>query len=347
MTSSKLENVQALRAVAAIMVLIGHGWGMTPYPLAQDFINSFSYSGVDFFFVISGFIISKTVSDRQPFIGSPWRAAAAFFMSRAVRIFPAYWLVCAVTSAFAACGYFNLAMDHRPLWRILTLSTNVNWLVPQAWTLCYEMYFYVVVTLLIGLFPTRIFQAIAAWLAITAAAIIFLLIMKTANTRVYLDGRMLEFGLGAATFLTIRSGTERLWQPAIMVGVAWWALGAFLTRETWHNTAPLLCVLAFGLPAALIIYGLVEAEKRQTIPSPKFLVSLGDVSYEIYLWHFLLIGLMVRVGLDQAWYTTFALLFFPILVAYAAKHLVLRTIRLARGQASIGTQLPWQIQSNL
>jgi peptidoglycan/LPS O-acetylase OafA/YrhL len=47
----------------------------------------------------------------------------------------------------------------------------------------------------------------------------------------------------------------------------------------------------FGLPAALIIYGLIEIKKHV----PKLFVYLGDASYTIYLFHYLVFGLIVKV----------------------------------------------------
>ena len=72
-----LSSIQVLRGIAAVMVVMFHGLGFQ--------IGS---SGVDIFFVISGFIMFHTNRNAFGLTG----AAILFFKRRLLRIAPLYWL---------------------------------------------------------------------------------------------------------------------------------------------------------------------------------------------------------------------------------------------------------------
>src|SRR4051794_15071476 len=90
-----LQSLQACRAMAAILVVLyhtSHGifrldkyFGHKPFGHVFDF----GFAGVDFFFVLSGFIMMH-VHGRD--IGQP-RAFASYLWKRFSRIYPAYWIV--------------------------------------------------------------------------------------------------------------------------------------------------------------------------------------------------------------------------------------------------------------
>ena len=99
-----IANVQALRAVAALMVSIGHGAhpGIMPLTL-RALLSSCAYAGVDVFFVISGFIVSQAALRAGSRVRHEGRVVPAFDFAcrRFFRIFPLYWIVLAVAIAFA------------------------------------------------------------------------------------------------------------------------------------------------------------------------------------------------------------------------------------------------------
>ena len=85
-----LQNIQALRALAALLVVFVHLGKL----LGGINIPPFGHAGVDIFFVISGFIMIYTTIDRQP---SPW----TFVSHRLARITPIYWTVTLTVFAIA------------------------------------------------------------------------------------------------------------------------------------------------------------------------------------------------------------------------------------------------------
>src|SRR5262249_39672775 len=136
-----LDSLQALRAVAALSVVLYH----------IDFIGRGAF-GVDIFFVLSGFIICHvTAADRQHFL-----------LKRLIRIVPLYWartlVVCAL--ALAAPRLLQTTSDS---WMGLLKSLffipyekesgRVYPVLFLGWTLNYEMFFYVVFSIALALRP--------------------------------------------------------------------------------------------------------------------------------------------------------------------------------------------------
>src|SRR5436305_9906897 len=93
-----LNTLQACRAAAAILVVLFHASGSI-FALAKYFdckpfgrVFDFGYAGVDFFFVLSGFLMMHVHA--QDF-GQP-RKLGAYCWKRFTRIYPAYWVVLAL-----------------------------------------------------------------------------------------------------------------------------------------------------------------------------------------------------------------------------------------------------------
>ena len=156
MTPPKSRNpgLDTLRACAIALVFMYH------YGLFVDGPNPFGalawigWTGVDLFFVLSGYLISN-----QLFAG--WAqgrdfSVARFYARRAFRTLPIFWLVLA---AYAAFPHAMGGKPPLPWWRFLTFTQNIG-LQPgtafsHAWSLCVEEQFYLLLPLVL---------AAAAWL---------------------------------------------------------------------------------------------------------------------------------------------------------------------------------------
>jgi peptidoglycan/LPS O-acetylase OafA/YrhL len=114
----RYSSVQALRGIAASAVVVGHSaaYGLIAAP---DAVAVLGYSGVDVFFVISGFIICQ-VAQREN--ASAW----SFIAKRYWRIFPLYWIVLAFSVAISAAGISTAPewMQWRPNIEYLFLLTT-------------------------------------------------------------------------------------------------------------------------------------------------------------------------------------------------------------------------------
>jgi peptidoglycan/LPS O-acetylase OafA/YrhL len=154
---AKLYGLDHLRAFAISFVLIFH-YQFFGHPQWVETVGKFGWTGVDLFFVLSGFLISTELFKEL----SKTRTLSLknFFIKRCFRILPAYLLV--------VCVYFLIpAYRERealpPLWRFLTFTQNFGLDLRQtgtfshAWSLCVEEQFYLVLPLaLLVVFRTRI-----------------------------------------------------------------------------------------------------------------------------------------------------------------------------------------------
>jgi peptidoglycan/LPS O-acetylase OafA/YrhL len=129
-----------LRAIAALSVFVVHARG--PYPrFAGKFLVHLDV-GVTIFFVLSGFLLYYPFASAH-FGGQSAPSTATYLRRRALRIFPAYWLVLAATFLFSQSHYnvfdilvYSLLLQIYSKWHILGG-------VSQAWSLCTEISFYI------------------------------------------------------------------------------------------------------------------------------------------------------------------------------------------------------------
>jgi exopolysaccharide production protein ExoZ len=209
-------GVQALRALAASAVVIGHSatYGLIAAP---DAIAVLGYSGVDVFFVISGFIICRVATRAN---GSAW----SFLGKRYWRIFPLYWIVLAFSVAINAAGVSTSPewMQWRPGLEYVFLLTTENRFVPPAWTLGFELYFYSAVALILLIARNRFYPTLAVWLFVQAgsAALFGQSSGPLSNVLV------LEFGFGCLVAWLISQGLAKFAVASFLIGLIPFAVGA-------------------------------------------------------------------------------------------------------------------------
>jgi exopolysaccharide production protein ExoZ len=152
---TKLLTIQSFRGIAAMLVVLFHLAPTTLkyfHYLSFNDVFSFGWMGVDFFFVLSGFIITYIhYNDIQQPKGN-W---GTFLKKRFIRIFPIYWFVLTLMFliyVFLMKGQvhdefvFNV---HSPahwfyLFRQYLLLPGDDYLVGVAWSLSFELLFYLV-----------------------------------------------------------------------------------------------------------------------------------------------------------------------------------------------------------
>ncbi|MEO6030168.1 MAG: acyltransferase [Candidatus Binatia bacterium] len=305
MTRKRLSNVQALRGVAALLVLAMHatvrqvksfgadGAGMRE---AAHVARSIGHLGVDLFFVISGFIIFTVVtqaSQRSTTGVARLREAGQFLWRRALRIYPLYWLTAAVMLALS--GLFP-RLDADPSARLLPQVLLVTRHIDMhyvAWTLAFEMYFYGVVAACLLAFGARAKLGVAFWIITETVLIAAWCIAPDSDSwlaywrhSILLDPMVLEFGLGCGVAALV---AHRPRLPAIPLTVA--ALVP-ITIGAWQLHArpmigltadPYLRLAYFGTGATLLLTGAVLLERQDRWVAPRWLQALGDASFTLSL----------------------------------------------------------------
>lgn len=301
-STSYFRNVQALRAVAALLVLAFHVYAVEGKYFGQHVVpavlGAFGTCGVDLFFVISGFVMT-TVTRGQ--FGS-FQSAAGFLMRRAMRIYPIYWVYSLIVLAVMIVmpQWVNASAGHHAeiVRSFLLLPSDTLPLLLQGWTLEYEIFFYVVFAVLLACLPERLLViALLGWAAATCGLKFWLASGHGAGPAIRLAGDplVLEFIMGcfcALTWTAIRKPWPLLFIAAGVVALCVSVavgdrIGSPLVVQ-WRS-------VYFGVPAFFAVLGAVSLEGRMNRVAPKALRVLGDASYSLYLSHVLVISAVGRL----------------------------------------------------
>ena len=349
-------EIQALRAVAVLLVLVFHAW---PSALPGGFV------GVDVFFVVSGFLITSHLLREVDRTGRV--ALGAFWARRARRILPAasfVLLVCALATLwlvpvvyweqfFAEIRASILYVEN---WHLSAAA--VDYLaaddrpspVQHFWSLSAEEQFYLAWPVLIlgALAATRRRSGIAIVLfTVTALSFAYSMWATATNPAVayfVTPARAWEFGAGGLLALWPAAATS---PGRARSAISWLGFGAIAVAGVAYSVdtrfpghAALLPVLG----AIAVMWAAVPAAAVRLAP----VQFLGDVSYSVYLWHWpLLILLPFALGSALDTTATVTALALTILLGWLTKVLVedparsgvfmRRPARYSFGLAAIGT----------
>ncbi|MEO6873557.1 MAG: acyltransferase [Opitutaceae bacterium] len=306
--STRITSLDGLRGVAIGLILLHHyvqlhlpsrlGW-----PQVLDRVLALSWSGVDLFFVLSGFLIGGLLMDHRT---SP-SLTRVFYLRRGLRILPLYYFTLLVLFAWLSAGSYA----HLPAWIYLTFTSNIgivvrhNWdvgLLAVTWSLAVEEQFYLVAPWVIrwtkpDRLPRVLGTVIAiAWLVRAGAR------WSDPNgfaSHVLMPCRMDSFAFGMLAACATRSTSFRAWitqhvsrakVAAVLMVLPVLALGCFYhSLADWQVS--LYGYTSLGLFYGSLIYLVVALRPGPLVAvlswSP--LVSLGRLSYFIYLWHMILL----------------------------------------------------------
>lgn len=296
--SEIFQNIQVLRAVAALLVVIGH-----LQPLFERIDPRLGFvglgrAGVDLFFVISGFVMVHTTKRADP---SP----ALFTYRRITRIVPLYWLLTLTVFVLALVAPSLLGASRPdPVWFAKSLGFipfakgdgTMNPLLPVGWSLNYEMAFY-------GVFALSMFggQRWRYWIAgalMLAAALPGFLRMPISDPVVnwYTRPVVAEFvaGMVIGGLFPRLSGISRPWAAVAATGVC--ALFAVLLGSGLTAIEPLRTAIASAAAAGILVLAITLERGGWAVTwQPALLV--GNASYSIYLTHLFMTQVAVTAAI--------------------------------------------------
>jgi len=290
----RLLGIQLARGVAALLVVLyhaGRGIALPQYAGHVPFggLFNFGHAGVDFFFVLSGFII-HAVHHRD--IGVP-AALGRYVRRRLTRILPIYWVVIALVLLLAAVrpGGADLPDTRRLLASLLLLPQAADPVLGVAWTLVFELTFYALFAL--AIVSRRLGAGVlVAWLALILAGQVRTL--HTPLLGVLSSPLNLEFMLGVTVArMTISVAVPRPLLLAALGALAFLAAGLAENAGLMSKAGEVSEAL-FGAASAAMIAGLAAAERQGRLQIGAAGAFLGDASYAIYLIHTVVIGLVAR-----------------------------------------------------
>ena len=303
-TVTPLLNIQALRAAAALLVVFVHMRDLE-LKYSPDHILPKLFSlgivGVDLFFVISGFIMIYVCWGLR----TGGKTSAGFLFARFARIYPVYWLIAG--AVFCVWKLNPALINYDPaaskLWRSALLFPDYYApMLKVAWTLIHELYFYLVFSLCLLLPRLFWIGALSVWAAVIWGMNQSGLCPISPVGRLMTNPINIEFYFGVLIGWIVvrrrsqdRASAAKLARTALLLGSIC-LLGAMIYQSYFapdifpsNGTRTVI----FGVPAALIIYGLVSLEAAGHKAHPA-LARSGNWSYALYLAHIpILSGLFV------------------------------------------------------
>lgn len=307
-----IPALDGLRGIAIIMVLLHHFTYYRPTAGIDALIGdvlSFFWTGVDLFFVLSGFLITGILLDSR----DRERYFTTFYARRTLRIFPLYYLVLflafVVLPKFPAVHAVLLGqvgpVDLPPQWPYWWYLTNISiaeggWVhgwVDVAWSLAIEEQFYLVWPLVIWLCPPRLVGPLCAVILVTEPiARVYARAIEAPSLSLYvlpwyrLDGLAIGALLAVAQRRGLLPSLDR-WVPVVVIaGVAGIVVCTIMGGHTWwwNRWMQQYGYSLVAITAGAMLVGAITRPADSLWPrilSTGWLRAFGKYSYALYLIH--------------------------------------------------------------
>jgi peptidoglycan/LPS O-acetylase OafA/YrhL len=305
----RIPQLDGIRGIAILLVLIWHYFNRQVHPTDNNFLaylklaSNITWSGVDLFFVLSGFLIGGILLDNR----STSNYYRIFYLRRICRIFPLYFLIVfsfIALSRIASDSFSWLFADPLPTWTYLTFIQNYpmgtfgfgpHW-ISVTWSLAVEEQFYLVLPVFIR-FLRRTWM-VPVLLGLILCGPIMRLWVSSLGDVVYAFCRLDSLLIGVLLACLYRHDKfvrlvrqYRLlcwWSLAFMVAVTGLLpLGAYEMGGVYNH---FWLALVYGL---LVLSAVCFRESwLGTVLANPAIVWLGVRSYCIYLVHQVMSGLM-------------------------------------------------------
>jgi len=302
MKSKKVLNIQALRGIAVLLVVFSHMLPIENKYSATDKILPdifmIGISGVDLFFLISGFVMVSVTQNTNQSISK----IKLFLYHRFTRIYPLYWFysILILTVFLLQPSMVNNSQDNQIdiISSFLLIPQDLLPIVNVGWTLVFEIYFYIIFSLLLLLPRKKLTTGLLLWGIVILAVSSSPLWRENAFTKVYFHPLTLEFIIGAFIAIVYYKrdipGNAKL---LALASIVIWLVSYTIFQSSTNENIPkgIIRVIIFGIPASLALYSALLYEKNHNITMPNWLCKIGDASYSIYLSHIIVLSIVGRV----------------------------------------------------
>jgi peptidoglycan/LPS O-acetylase OafA/YrhL len=307
---NKLSSLQAARGLAALFVVAFHSLFISAKYLEGESLLPklfvFGQTGVDLFFVISGFVMIVAFRNKFGVRGE----VLSFLTGRFFRIYPTYWVyLLAIFLVFkikpevvngSQSGGFDLMSS------VLLLPDSALPLLMVAWSLIHEVWFYLVFAFIL-LLPSRwVLSVFVFWLVAIVCVSVFVPTPDNPYLRVISHEFSLEFIFGslagiAYLKLSQRPATTPL-AVALMVlvglsGVVYALSAGVVNGSDVIQSISLERAFAVGGGYTLLLLASALQESKRKLKVSGFLQWVGDMSYSLYLSHVLTLSVCGRLWL--------------------------------------------------
>ena len=313
---TRILEIDGLRGLAILLVLVFHYWPCIARDSSGSWLARVAYllgicwSGVDLFFVLSGFLIGGILLDQRR-SGSYFKT---FYVRRACRILPLYTLLILLyavpmwlrwTHPVAALYEANPL----PLWQYALFVQNIGTVAAGAWdspfvlvtwSLAIEEQFYLLLPLFMYLLPRR-FLIVTCTVLMASAPVLRLLLFEVSASPglasyLLLPCRWDALLLGVVLAKVVRTPDLARWlaRHVRILGIVFAILGAAIvglvalnpSSQTRHMAGPGYTIIAAFYGALLLLVLYSRHKGLRHMARARWLRWLGECSYAIYLLHF-------------------------------------------------------------
>lgn len=273
------------RYILALMVVIHHLWpGSSP-----SYIGAYGVYG---FYMLSGYLMTLVLNDVY---GFSLTGSKKFLINRALRIYPSYLVAMLFSLGIIAITQNILKLQ--PITIKLQSMTTGEWLsnifiiglkdqplpvVPPAWSLNVEIFFYVTM----ALFLVRNRNMIVLWFLISLGYTIYMIANGVSFSERYfpIEAASLSFSIGSLIY-HLRNYFKNISKWVSLIALIIFILNASTARYLWKDVRLQGFYISIFL-SSIILISLINIKNEET---PYWLIKtdrfLGDLSYPIFLLH--------------------------------------------------------------
>lgn len=311
--TNQIRSIQALRGLACIAVVTFHYRYQieSQYPAFHKLLSN-GFIGVDLFFILSGFVITLSVSR----MGYGVLAAGEFLKRRVLRLLPTYFILLLINFLLSgAMATFHYADRTQALISAFTLSVymphqapfyvNDSGFMGVRWTLNYEFLFYLMMTICL--------LVRARWVALTAMLLATLIVVPMAIGQ---QPTLLVSGYNMGYSYLNLVTNPIIWQFAagILIGLVYpYMVRLPIAMRIFFLIAAMILFVQHIISNQHVGHGMTESGtilalllaaiafndnwlKRIT---PRWLVFMGDISFSVYLIHIVIKDRLSKYFTDE------------------------------------------------
>ena len=289
-----IRQLDSVRAIAVLLVIIEH-W--IPKANLHQRI-SYGELGVDVFFVLSGFLISRILLENKFSVDAGLKTRSSvlksFYIRRTLRIFPIYYITIFTVLFFAE--YTKSQVQFAFPWYATYTS---NWfmyyhgwdgIMSHLWSLAVEEQFYIIWPWLLLFTPKRWLPGLISIFILTGVVsnyMVWHIPRGTVLTFTCFD----SFGMGALLAWLQLSGKDLVkkalpyFAAAAITSVILFAIGIWQFRFDILPLRTIVSIMALWLLAYIVYFSAEGRLKGNWILDNRVLIFLGKISYGIYLYH--------------------------------------------------------------
>jgi peptidoglycan/LPS O-acetylase OafA/YrhL len=328
----RLPALDLLRGAAAFAVMLPHYFMYSAngtLPLAEGF----SITAVEVFFVLSGFVLGPQImlcaTNRN------WATLKTFWVRRWMRTIPSYLVALLCISVLFKQIWSSDFIRYAAYVQNLLWQHNLNDYYPVAWSLSVEEWYYVAFPAFLSLCGFALFRSSDVWSRCIAASLLFIALTTIArlflgdpiewgpHVRRVVAFRIDSIGYGFLLYLLVQRTSI-----SQTTSSRWMILGLFLVTAAlalfinmrmlsddaiWLKHAFPFASALFGIAAILTFLSFNDLLRTRWLSVA--CIYFGRISYPVYLFHLVVLYLLVALGLVYG--LTGMLLYFAVVVLCA------------------------------